>query len=422
MTATLAPPEPDTTLDYPHTLLIGDHPDADHTDDGDVPEAFYTTNAPGNHIGKAGTYTRKTSWFLYRAILPQLDEDVDLSLTSLAKDLGISYSKLLGYLRAHFRMRQLPLVTQVQGQHWILDLTKLRIIDRELTRLENNPDHLEAIDAALADFLTPTTPNQTVPTDADLRRFIRTFIDTHLRPEDKEQQPEPRLRINYNPDNTPTLSLTCDSATATIIARHIDAYTNQTTTTAAQALIDLILEDTHTSVAINTFTTNPDTNLVFHPGAGWINLNHAPTDNTFIRRLNADETDFYTPTTDIRAYTQGRDATCRWPGCTVPATRCQLDHRIEYHLGGPTSPDNLVNLCQHHHNIKTDRRIHYILDPITGTIAWLHHDGTYQLDHPTGPLATHHTHWNHTWAQYLALQQQRTQRRDGREETGACGV
>ena len=413
MTATLSPPEPDTTLDYPDTLLIGDQSDAYQLDDGDVPEAFYTTNAPGNHIGKAGTYTRKTSWFLYRAILPQLDDDVDLSLTSLAKDLGISYSKLLGYIRAHFRMRQLPLVTEVQGQHWILDLTKLRIIDRELNRLEDNPEHLEAIDAALADFLTPTTPNQTVPTDADLRRFIRSFIDTHLRPEDKEQQPHPRLRINYNPDNTTTLSLTCDSATATIIARHIDAYTNQTATTAAQALIDLILEDTHTSVAINTFTTNPDTNLVFHPGAGWINLNHAPTDNTFIRRLNADETDFYTPTTDIRAYTQGRDGTCRWPGCTVPATRCQLDHRIEYHHGGPTSPDNLVNLCQHHHNIKTDRRIHYILDPITGTIAWLHHDGTYQLDHPTGPLATSQAHWNHTWAQYLTHQQQRTKRREG---------
>ena len=412
MTATLAPPEPDATLDYPDTLLIGDHPDAEGLDDGDMPEAFYTTNAPGNHIGKAGTYTRKTSWFLYRAILPQLDDDVDLSLTSLAKDLGISYHKLLGFLRAHFRVRQLPLVTEVQGQHWILDLTKLRIIDRELTRLDNNPDHLEAIDAALADFLTPTTPNQTVPTDADLRRFIRTFIDTHLRPEDKEQQPEPRLRINYNPDNTTTLTLTCDSATATIIARHIDAYTNQTETTGAQALIDLILEDTHISVAINTFTANPDTNLVFHPGAGWINLNHAPTNNTFIRRLNADDIDSYTPNTDIRAYTQGRDATCRWPGCTIPATRCQLDHRIEYHLGGPTSPDNLVNLCQHHHNIKTDRRVHYILDPITGTIAWLHRDGTYQLDHPTGPLTTHHTHWNHTWAQYLTHQQQRTQRKE----------
>ena len=410
MTATLSPPQPDTALDYPDTLLISGHPDTDPLDEGDVPEAFYTTNAPGNHIGQAGTYTRKTSWFLYRAILPQLDEDVDLSLTSLAKDLGISYSKLQGFLRVHFRMRQLPLVTEVQGLHWILDLTKLRIIDRELHRLENNLDDLEAIDAALADFLTPTAPNQTVPTDAELRRFIRGFIDTHLRPGDKEEKPQPTLRINYNPDNTTTLSLTCDSATATIIARHIDVYTNKAHTTAAQGLIDLILEDTHTSVAINTFTTNPETNSVYVPGAGWINLNHAPTDNTFIRRLNADEVDSYIPNADIRAYTQGRDATCRWPGCTIPATQCQLDHRIEYHQGGPTSPDNLVNLCQHHHNIKTDRRVHYILDPITGTIAWLHRDGTYQLDHPTGPLATHQTHWNHTWAKYLALQQQRSKR------------
>ena len=414
MTATLSPPEPDIALDYPESLLIDDQTHTDPNTEPEIPEAFYTTNAPGNHIGKAGTYTRKTSWFLYRAILPQLDDDVDLSLTSLAKDLGICYSKLLGYIRAHYRMRQLPLVTEVQGHHWILDLTKLRIIDRELNRLEANPEHLEAIDAALADFLTPTTPNQTVPTDADLRRFIRTFIDTHLRPEDKEQKPEPRLRINYNPDNTTTLTLTCDTATATIIARHIDAYTNEAKTTSAQGLIDLILEDTHTSVAINTFTTNEDTNMVFHPGAGWINLNHAPTDNTFIRRLNADEIDGYTPNADIRAFTQGRDATCRWPGCTVPATNCQLDHRIEYHHGGPTSPDNLVNLCQHHHNIKTDRRVHYILDPITGTIAWLHRDGTYQLDHATGPLATHQTHWNHTWAQYLALQQQRTKRTEAK--------
>ena len=213
MTATLSPPEPDTALDYPDTLLISSHPDTDLLGEDDVPEAFYTTNAPGNHIGKAGTYTRKTSWFLYRAILPQLDDDVDLSLTSLAKDLGISYSKLLGYIRAHYRMRQLPLVTEIQGQHWILDLTKLRIIDRELHRLDSNPDHLEAIDAALADFLTPTAPNQTVPTDAELRRFIRGFIDTHLRPGDKEEKPQPTLRINYNPDNTTTLSLTCDSAT-----------------------------------------------------------------------------------------------------------------------------------------------------------------------------------------------------------------
>ncbi|MEK0146631.1 hypothetical protein [Corynebacterium yonathiae] len=108
MTATLAPPEPDVALDYPESLLIDDPTNPDPDANPDVPDAFYTTNAPGNHIGQAGTYTRKTSWFLYRAILPQLDDDVDLSLTSLAKDLGISYSKLLGYIRAHYRMGCVP--------------------------------------------------------------------------------------------------------------------------------------------------------------------------------------------------------------------------------------------------------------------------------------------------------------------------
>ncbi|WP_293822393.1 HNH endonuclease signature motif containing protein [uncultured Corynebacterium sp.] len=409
MTATLSPPASDVSLDYPRSLLISDESDCAEMEG--TPEAFYTTNAPGNRIGQAGTYTRKTSWFLFRAILPQLDDDVDLGLTSLAKDLGISYSKLLGYIRAHFRLRQLPLVVDVQGQHWILDLTKLCIIDRELHRLDDNPAHLEAIDAAIADFLTPTTPHQAVPSDAELRRFIRTFIDTHLRPEDKDEKPEPRLRIHINPDNTTTISLTCDRATAAIIARHIDAYADKTKTSGAKGLIDLILEEAHTSVAINTFTTNPETNSVYIPGAGWTSLDQAPIEHAFVRRLVADEVDGYTPSVEIRAYTQGRDATCRWPGCTVPANRCQLDHRIEYHQGGPTSPDNLVNLCQHHHNIKTDRRVHYILDPITGTIAWLHNDGTYQLDQATGPLATTQTLWNYTWAQYLALQQQKTKRK-----------
>ncbi|MDK8822095.1 HNH endonuclease signature motif containing protein, partial [Corynebacterium accolens] len=89
------------------------------------------------------------------------------------------------------------------------------------------------------------------------------------------------------------------------------------------------------------------------------------------------------------------------PGCTTPAHKCQLDHRIEYNDGGPTSPDNLVTLCQHHHNIKTDRRVHYIMDPVTGTIAWLHTDGTYHIDHPKGPLATTNTHWHYTWTQFL---------------------
>ena len=55
MTATLSPPEPDIALDYPESLLIDDQTHTDPNTEPEIPEAFYTTNAPGNHIGKAGT-------------------------------------------------------------------------------------------------------------------------------------------------------------------------------------------------------------------------------------------------------------------------------------------------------------------------------------------------------------------------------
>jgi hypothetical protein len=36
-----------------------------------------------------------------------------------------------------------------------------------------------------------------------------------------------------------------------------------------------------------------------------------------------------------------RDLTCRWPGCDVPAMRCDLDHTIPHAKGGPTHAGNL---------------------------------------------------------------------------------
>jgi hypothetical protein len=49
---------------------------------------------------------------------------------------------------------------------------------------------------------------------------------------------------------------------------------------------------------------------------------------------------------------RARHATCVFPGCRIPATRCDLDHRRPYSQGGPTSPENLAPLCRHHHVIR----------------------------------------------------------------------
>jgi hypothetical protein len=48
-----------------------------------------------------------------------------------------------------------------------------------------------------------------------------------------------------------------------------------------------------------------------------------------------------------------RDGTCRFPGCTRPATACEIDHARSWRHGGRTDLDNLGPLCQHHHQLKT---------------------------------------------------------------------
>lgn len=44
-----------------------------------------------------------------------------------------------------------------------------------------------------------------------------------------------------------------------------------------------------------------------------------------------------------------RDGGCVIPGCTVPASWCEVHHVIEYARGGPTHTDNGVLLCWYHH-------------------------------------------------------------------------
>jgi hypothetical protein len=50
--------------------------------------------------------------------------------------------------------------------------------------------------------------------------------------------------------------------------------------------------------------------------------------------------------------------TCVFPGCNVPASRCDLDHRIPYRpdepeRSGPTCECNMQPLCRTHHRLKT---------------------------------------------------------------------
>lgn len=43
---------------------------------------------------------------------------------------------------------------------------------------------------------------------------------------------------------------------------------------------------------------------------------------------------------------------CVFPGCRMPASQCDLDHRTPWSEGGETTPDNLAPLCRHDHRMR----------------------------------------------------------------------
>jgi hypothetical protein len=47
-----------------------------------------------------------------------------------------------------------------------------------------------------------------------------------------------------------------------------------------------------------------------------------------------------------------RDGGCRFPGCTIPAEWCEIDHLVPFTQGGPTDLANLVLWCSYHHHVK----------------------------------------------------------------------
>jgi hypothetical protein len=90
----------------------------------------------------------------------------------------------------------------------------------------------------------------------------------------------------------------------------------------------------------------------------------------------------YRPSANLERHIRSRDLTCRFPGCTMPAEFCDIDHVIPYPLGA-THPSNLACLCRKHHHLKTfwtgDWGLKLLAD---GAAVWTSPTGRTYTTHP----------------------------------------
>jgi hypothetical protein len=60
----------------------------------------------------------------------------------------------------------------------------------------------------------------------------------------------------------------------------------------------------------------------------------------------------YRPSRSLTHLIQARQVTCTAPGCRRPATSCDFEHTIPYHLGGRSCECNGGPCCRRHHRAK----------------------------------------------------------------------
>ncbi|MET0989684.1 MAG: DUF222 domain-containing protein [Glaciihabitans sp.] len=92
-------------------------------------------------------------------------------------------------------------------------------------------------------------------------------------------------------------------------------------------------------------------------------------------------TKLYKVPDSMRCWILFRDGTCRFPGCSMPAKFCDLDHSDDWQNGGETKVTNLVSLCKRHHMLKHNTSWDYIQNE-RSLVTWISPSGRRSVTEP----------------------------------------
>ncbi|GAB2518334.1 hypothetical protein CATRI_11120 [Corynebacterium atrinae] len=374
-------------------------------------QCYYAVSSPDDPVARRGTQMRREDHELWQSVLPGDDDDIDIVLGKLRRSLGRGDQYLMSAISAHHRLNELPALKEVQEFYFHLDLPRLKVIDSVLCKADTTvAEHVDLIDTELAKFLTPTRVNQILPTPGKIKlrlNAIITMLDESISSEDPAPQPVDSVSIVFD-DGRGFLHADLDGITAQEIDLRIRKYAITHGVSQADAFVALMRGEGSTNVTLNIYRASDIPNApAWVSGVGYLT---AQQTEDLLNRVDIEidldaiaqkVSSAYATPADIRSLVIGFDGSCAVGGCDAPAHRAQMDHRINHADGGPTTASNLAPLCVKHHAIKTDRRVTYVMDPVTRRKYFLFDDGSWAESEGDGPLAPSERRWLQTVSQRI---------------------
>jgi hypothetical protein len=381
------------------------------------PRNFFSLCSPHDPTAVRSTRIRREDHQMWQAELPDELEDVELVLAGLRASTGHGDQYLQSALYAHMRLRELPRLKALQERMFHLDLGRLKAIDAVLCKLDaDNLEQMAVVDKEITDFLTPTRPNQALPTAHTIREKLNAIIqslDESVSTDDTPPKKEGHFSVHIDGDRG-FIEVITDAVTAHEINERVRKHATANDLSFPEAFHQLVRGEAATDITLNVYRAKDVSGAPsWISGIGWTSPGTAEqligisTEMRDMDEIYRRVSEAYATPADIRAAVIGWDGACSYPGCSRPGVRTQMDHRVDWADGGQTTAANLVTLCQKHHNIKTDGRVHYIIDPHTREKYWLFEDGRWIVEEPVGPLAPKQRHWVQTVEQRTGRRRER---------------
>lgn len=380
------------------------------------PTNFYSVCSTQDRVALSGARIRRADHEMWQSVLPDEMADIELVLASIRSSTGYGERYIQSALFAHHRLRELPRLKALQQRLFHLDLPRLKAIDTVLCKVDADvTEHLRIIDEELTTYLTPTRPNQNLPTAGAIRRKLNAIIlslDDSISANDAPAPAGEGFSIGID-GSRGYIDVVTDSVSALEIDERVRKHAAARDISLTDAFKELIRGEGKTTVVLNVYRAHDIEDAPgWISGIGWIRPEEADrlakkaTEVQDMDHLYDKVANSYATPEDIRAVVIGLDGGCGYPDCPCHGIRAQMDHRIDFEDGGLTTAANLAAICQHHHNIKTDGRVRYIIDPHTREKFWLFENGRWATSEPSGPLAPKERHWLQT------VSQRRQKRRD----------